>query len=112
VINGHNHIYERTDPLRGGNVTSPAPIGANVYPATQGTTYICAGGAGKSLYSFPVADSYEGKVDNITSVPTYINEPGGTTTNETVTWSRVRYRATACSCSTATRAGGQVPPRR
>jgi 3',5'-cyclic AMP phosphodiesterase CpdA len=91
VINGHNHIYERTDPLRGGNVTTPAPIGANVYPATQGTTYICAGGAGKSLYSFPVADSYEGNVDNIASIPTYINEPGGTTTNETVTWSRVRY---------------------
>jgi hypothetical protein len=91
VINGHNHIYERTDPLRGGNVISPAPIGSTVRPVTDGTTYICAGGAGKSLYSFSAADSYEGNVDNITSIPTYINEPGGTTTSENVTWSRVRY---------------------
>jgi hypothetical protein len=91
VVNGHNHIYERTDPLRGGNVTNPAPIGSTVHPATDGTTYITAGGAGKSLYSFSAADSYEGNIDNITSVATYINEPGGTTTNENVTWSRVRY---------------------
>ncbi len=91
VINGHNHIYERTDPLRGGTVTNPAPIGATVHPATDGTTYITAGGAGKSLYAFSAADSYEGNVDNISSVSTYINEPGGTTTSETVSWSRVRY---------------------
>ncbi len=91
VINGHNHVYERTDPLRGGNVTNPAPIGSTIYPATAGTTYICAGGAGKSLYSFPVSDSYEGNVNNVASVPTYINVADGNTTDETVTWSRVRY---------------------
>jgi Purple acid Phosphatase, N-terminal domain/Calcineurin-like phosphoesterase len=91
VINGHNHIYERTDPLRGGNVTSPALIGSTVYPATAGTTYICAGGGGESLYSFPVSDSYEGHVDDITSIPTFINVAGGNSTNENVTWSRVRY---------------------
>jgi hypothetical protein len=91
VINGHNHIYERTDPIRAGAATGAAPIGSVIHPATAGTTYVAAGGAGKSLYSFSAADSYEGKVDNVTSVASYVNEPGGTTTNETVNWSRVRY---------------------
>jgi hypothetical protein len=91
VVNGHNHVYERTDPIRGGNAKTTAPIGATVLPEKDGTTYICAGGAGESLYNFPVADSYEGHVDNIASVPTFINQPGGTTTTENVTWSRVRF---------------------
>jgi hypothetical protein len=93
VINGHNHIYERTDPLRGGTVSlsGGAPIGSTVHPATDGTTYITAGGAGKSLYSFSAADSYEGNIDNVASISSYINETGGTTANETVSWSRVRY---------------------
>jgi len=91
VINGHNHIYERTDPLRGGVTTTAATIGSTVN-STQGTTYIVAGGAGKSLYSFSAADSYEGDIDTSTApVATYINEVGGTTVTETVTWSRIRY---------------------
>jgi Purple acid Phosphatase, N-terminal domain/Calcineurin-like phosphoesterase len=91
VINGHNHVYERTDPIVGGNATTTAPIGSVVTPATQGTTYLTAGGAGKSLYSFSAPDSYEGNVDNVVSVSTYVNEAGATTVDETVTWSEVRY---------------------
>jgi hypothetical protein len=91
VVNGHNHIYERTDPIIGGSPTSTAPIGSVVNPATEGTTYVTAGAAGKSLYSFSAPDSYEGNVDNIASVSTYVNEAGGTTKNEKVTWSEVRY---------------------
>ena len=90
VINGHNHIYERTDPLRGG-VSTPAPIGATVRPATEGTTYIAAGGAGVSLYDFTAPDSYEGHLHNVPSVTSFVNEAGGTTVNETVTWSRTRF---------------------
>jgi hypothetical protein len=90
VINGHNHIYERTDPIRGGKAVGALPIGSS-WNSANGTTYITAGGAGKSLYSFSAADSYEGHVDNVASISSYINEPDGKTTNETVTWSRVRY---------------------
>jgi len=39
VIDGHNHVYERTDPLRGGSVTTAAPIGSTVRSKTNGTTY-------------------------------------------------------------------------
>jgi hypothetical protein len=91
VVNGHNHIYERTDPIKAGSATGTAPIGSVVTPATQGTTYVTCGGAGKSLYAFSAADSYEGDVDNLPTVSTYVNESGGTTTAETVAWSRVRY---------------------
>jgi hypothetical protein len=91
VINGHNHIYERTDPIIGGNPTANAPIGSTVTPATQGTTYIAAGGAGKSLYAFSAPDSYEGNVDNVSPVSTYVNEAGGVQAPESVTWSQVRY---------------------
>jgi hypothetical protein len=91
VINGHNHIYERTDPIKDGSPTATAPIGATVTPATEGTTYVACGGGGKSLYTFSAPDSYEGNIDNVASVSSYVNEPGETETPETVTWSQVRY---------------------
>jgi Purple acid Phosphatase, N-terminal domain/Calcineurin-like phosphoesterase len=91
VINGHNHIYERTDPIRAGAATGAAPIGSTITPINDGTTYVCAGAAGQSLYSFSAPDSYEGNIDNDSAVAGYVNEPGGTTDPETVNWSRVRY---------------------
>jgi hypothetical protein len=103
VINGHNHIYERTDPIISGSATQEAPIGTmlnNGGFSPAGTTYITAGGAGKSLYSFDgnsvspglVPDSYLGNIDNDAAVPTYINStPTGGVTNVTVNWSRARY---------------------
>jgi hypothetical protein len=42
------------------------------------------------VYSFPVADSYEGHEDAIDSVPTYWTGKDGQVT-ENVDWSRVRY---------------------
>jgi hypothetical protein len=90
VINGHNHIYERTDPLRGG-VSTPAPIGSTVRPATEGTAYIAAGGAGVSRYDFDAPDSYAGHVHNVPSVTSFVNEADGTTVSETVMWSRTRF---------------------
>jgi hypothetical protein len=91
VINGHNHIYERTDPIIGGSPTTTTPIGSVITPATQGTTYAVCGGAGKSLYAFSAPDSYEGDIDNVSPVSTYVNEAGDTTVSENVTWSEVRY---------------------
>jgi len=90
VINGHNHVYERTDPLRGG-VSTPAPIGSTVRPATDGTTYVAAGGAGVGLYNFDAPDSYAGHVHDLPSVTSFVNEAGGTTVSEAVTWSRSRF---------------------
>lgn len=60
-------------------------------PATQGTTYIAAGGAGNSRYAFGASDSYEGHVNDVASIASYVNEAGQAKVNETVTWSRVRY---------------------
>ena len=98
VINGHNHIYERTDPLRGGVPTTTAPIGATINSAKSGTTYVTAGGAGKSLYAFPtgVPDSYFGKVNNDASISAFQWELGASPSTPvanpiTVDWSRVRY---------------------
>jgi hypothetical protein len=90
VINGHNHVYERTDPIKAGAPTTTAPIGATIMPATQGTTYVAAGGAGASLYAFSAPDSYEGAVNNVASVGSYVNQSGGAQVPESVAWSRVR----------------------
>ena len=57
VISGHVHAYERTHPIRGGRVAARVPSGGVVDPATQGTTYICAGGGGNSLYTGWYGDS-------------------------------------------------------
>ena len=50
-----------------------------------------AGGAGNSLYSFPAKDSYDGAVDDVSPIASFVNGPGQTKTAESVTWSRVRY---------------------
>jgi hypothetical protein len=91
VINGHNHIYERTDPIRGGSATGQAPPGATVHPASAGTTYIVAGAAGKNLYEFPAADSYLGAATRVDAIASHVHEPDGAVAAETVGWSRVRY---------------------
>jgi len=43
VINGHNHMYERTHPVRGGTVRAFAPKGSTVHPEKDGTTYLVSG---------------------------------------------------------------------
>ncbi|HXW44986.1 MAG TPA: metallophosphoesterase family protein [Streptosporangiaceae bacterium] len=51
VVSGHVHAYERSYPLRGGQVTAVVPSGGTVHPHRDGTTYIGAGGGGQDLYS-------------------------------------------------------------
>ncbi|MFF1705181.1 purple acid phosphatase family protein [Streptomyces sp. NPDC058252] len=93
VINGHNHVYERTDAIKGGAVGRQVPIGASTDPTRDGIVYVTAGGAGKSLYRFPdgVRDSYEGKVTRHDSVDTFHWTSSQQQNKDTVEWSRVRY---------------------
>ncbi|MER7984644.1 metallophosphoesterase family protein [Streptomyces noursei] len=91
VVNGHNHVYERTDAIKGGRVAKRVPIGETVDTAHEGIVYVTAGGAGKSLYDFPVPDSYEGHVKDLDQVDTYHWVKGQAKAKETVEWSRVRY---------------------
>lgn len=90
VINGHNHQYERTDVIKGNKVTKKLPIGGTAYPETDGVVYVTAGAAGRSLYAFTAAESYEGHENEVDSVASFINLKDGKQ-NETVAWSRVRY---------------------
>ncbi len=46
VLNGHNHMYERTHPMRGGQVV----------PDGEGTTYIVSGAGGGELYEIGPAN--------------------------------------------------------
>ncbi|PWI18224.1 phosphoesterase [Streptomyces sp. Act143] len=90
VINGHNHQYERTDVIKGDKVVKKLPIGETAYPETEGVVYVTAGAAGRSLYAFSAPDSYEGHLNEVDSVASFVNTKDGKV-NETVTWSRVRY---------------------
>ncbi|MFF6957607.1 fibronectin type III domain-containing protein [Streptomyces sp. NPDC088197] len=91
VINGHNHVYERTDAIRGGQVSRQVAIGATTRPETDGVVYVTAGGAGRSLYDFPAPDSVEGAEHHVDSVTTWHSAKGGGKVADTVEWSRVRY---------------------
>ncbi|MEV0221486.1 metallophosphoesterase family protein [Streptomyces sp. NPDC050704] len=93
VINGHNHVYERTDAIKGGEVGRPVPIGGSTDPRRDGIVYVTAGGAGKDLYGFPdgVKDSYEGKVVDRETVDTFHWTKSRDENKDTVEWSRVRY---------------------
>ncbi|CAL9442462.1 hypothetical protein SUDANB105_02260 [Streptomyces sp. enrichment culture] len=94
VINGHNHVYERTDAIRDGGVGRPVPVGGSTDPMRDGTVYVTAGGGGKELYGFPagVAESYEGKTAEREAVPAFRWTRSRRAEPETVEWSRVRYR--------------------
>lgn len=90
VINGHNHVYVRTDILTGDRVAGKLPIGGTAYPETEGVVYVTAGAAGRGLYAFSADQSYEGPEKDLECVPSYVVEKDGKR-NETVAWSRVRY---------------------
>ncbi|HJP73059.1 MAG TPA: metallophosphoesterase family protein [Pseudonocardiaceae bacterium] len=92
VLNGHNHIYERTDPIKNGKAGKQLPSGGTVNPVTDGTPYVVAGGGGGGLYAFPASDSYLGhETNNNSPIPMRICEPDGSNETVKVTWSRVRY---------------------
>ena len=93
VVQGHNHQYERTDPIRGGVATRAAPDGASVEAARDGTTYICCGSGGRPRYTWQPGeiDSYRGAPTPARPVTSYVAGPDGAKSPETVTWSRTRY---------------------
>jgi hypothetical protein len=95
VVQGHNHQYERTNPIRAGRSVIQAPDGATVHPETDGTTYICAGSGGRPRYGWQPneTDRYRHNPgpDSGTQVVSFINTADGGKTPETVDWSQSRY---------------------
>jgi hypothetical protein len=91
VINGHNHVYERTDVIKGDRVAKKLEIGGTAYPETEGVVYVTAGAAGRSLYKFSAEESYEGHEKDVESVSSFVCLKDGARQNEDVAWSRVRY---------------------
>ena len=95
VVQGHNHQYERTNPIRDGRSTRQAPDQSTIWPATDGTTYICVGSGGRPRYSWQPGegDRYRDgpNPDSGTVVHSYLAGPHGTQTPETVDWSQSRY---------------------
>ena len=79
VINGHNHCYERTHPIRSGQPTKEAPAGSTISPATDGTTYITAGGGGQAAYQAALYPA------------SYVTVAGGLRVPELAPWSATRY---------------------
>ncbi|MFF0491827.1 metallophosphoesterase [Nocardia sp. NPDC004068] len=95
VLQGHNHVFERTDPIRAGHPTKPAGDNAIVYPETDGTVYYTVGGGGRPRYGFqPGSDeTYRGHEVADPSVPnSYVWSPDGHKQDEAAPWSRVRFR--------------------
>ncbi|GAB3892193.1 metallophosphoesterase [Kibdelosporangium lantanae] len=95
VLNGHNHVYERTDPIKAGKATRELASGDTVNPKKDGTVYVVAGGGGDDIYKFPssVAETYLGhETKNTDPIPMKYSDPDGNDKTVKVTWSRVRYR--------------------
>jgi 3',5'-cyclic AMP phosphodiesterase CpdA len=95
VVQGHNHQYERTNPIKAGRTATAAPDGATVRPSTDGTTYICVGSGGRPRYSWQpgVTDRYRGNTgpDSGTRVNSFVTVAGGGKQPEQVDWSQARY---------------------
>jgi hypothetical protein len=94
VVQGHNHQYERTNPIRGGVSTMAAPDGATVDPEKNGTTYICCGSGGRPRYGWQPGetDRYRGSTTSENApVTSFVAGPNGSKKPETVEWSQTRY---------------------
>ncbi|NGN66083.1 metallophosphoesterase family protein [Streptomyces sp. A7024] len=91
VINGHNHVYERTDAIRSDALQRPLPVGGSAEPARDGTVYVTAGGGGRELFDFSAPDSYAGHQEHRDSVRTFTWRRGREKDRAEVEWSRVRY---------------------
>lgn len=95
VLQGHNHVFERTDPIRAGAPTSVAADNGIVYPETDGTVYYTVGSGGRPRYRFQDGEreSYRGHELADTQVPnSYVwTSENGVKQNEAVAWSRVRF---------------------
>ena len=94
AVSGHNHVYERTDPIRAGRPTTVAPDNAIVYPDTDGTVYYTVGSGGRPRYSFQPGEpeSYRGNEAPDLFVPnSYVWNAHGDKQPEAVGWSRVRF---------------------
>ncbi|WP_144418503.1 metallophosphoesterase [Mycobacterium sp. EPa45] len=95
VLQGHNHVFERSDPIRGGAPTRAAEDNAIVYPETDGTVYYTVGSAGRPRYNFQPGEpeSYRGNEAPDTFVAnSYVWTADGHKQTEAVGWSRVRFR--------------------
>lgn len=95
VLQGHNHVFERTDPVRGGSPTRIAADNDVVYPETDGTVYYTVGSGGRPRYGFQPGElqSYRGHQIEDTYVPnSYVWDAHGDKQPEGVAWSRVRFR--------------------
>jgi hypothetical protein len=114
VVQGHNHVYERTNPLIYDAATNSARSGkqavavspdepAEVSPATDGTTYVVAGTAGTPRYGWTgpaetdrnfLAGAGSGTVvagDASAKSGPYVTQPDFSRSYETVDWSQARY---------------------
>jgi hypothetical protein len=106
VISGHVHAYERTNPMINGALTRVVRSGGTVYPATDGTTYIFAGGGGNELYKTWYGRTGSGDPGSYTAPKIWQwtggqSATGGTGTPENVTdpannYSAVRYAVWSC----------------
>ncbi|MFI6096329.1 purple acid phosphatase family protein [Lentzea sp. NPDC051213] len=111
VLNGHNHVYERTDPIRAGKATRRAPVRSTIDPAKDGTTYITAGGGGESINKWvdpKIADSYLGNVRDATATMR-LDQESGEEAMIKVDWSRVRFRGYSLVAVDATPAANGSP---
>jgi hypothetical protein len=94
VFQGHNHVFERTDPIRAGKPTMVAADNATVYPENDGTVYYTVGCGGRPRYNFQpgARETYRGSEVADTFVPnSYVWTVDRDKQDEAVSWSRVQY---------------------
>jgi hypothetical protein len=92
AVQGHNHQYERTDPIRDGGPTREAPDRSTVRPATDGTTYLCVGSGGRRSNGWldGGGDRHRGRTGEDREIRSRVTGKDGDR-SETVAWSRARY---------------------
>ncbi|MCK2244454.1 MULTISPECIES: metallophosphoesterase family protein [unclassified Crossiella] len=112
VLNAHNRLYERTDPIRAGKGTRQVKPRGTVNATTDGTTYLTAGGGGQGLDAI-YRNAPESYLDheNTGGTPTMrcFHKNSSKFTETKVSWSRVRYRGYSLVAVDVTPAANGTP---
>ncbi|GAA4848971.1 metallophosphoesterase [Actinomycetospora corticicola] len=95
ALQGHNHQYERSNPIRAGRSTTQVPDGGTARPETDGTTYVCVGSGGRPRYSWQPGevDRYRGNPapQGDVNVVSYQAVGASAKVPDAVDWSQARY---------------------
>ena len=111
VVNGHNHCYERTHPVKSGGVTRVAESGSQIDASKDGTVYVTAGGGGQTAYQAALHPTSYVTIEPAPISPSGVDPLNPLRAPELADWSAARYLGLSLIAVNVTPSSASAPAR-